>query len=475
MGRWLLLLLLCLKGTVLYAQPDLLLHHAGKKVNRFLHYRSPAQELIIISGRAGAYEALVFDEQLQLVQNRKFTAKMNSLEGFRLLSLVGEDTLTLFLFSKENNKLYTYTLVSDSLYETKSIEHYFGSNMKYIAARILEGRLHFYFVPNDQNRLLIYATSNGARFDLSEYRIQIPGFYRRASEDPFTETRYYDRLYVSEIRSTMHDPLVSLAFKVKLYFRGPEIILMADDKDALHVQRIHELSQEAEVKRHLIRLEGMKPNQPYFMHSLPGPGSALYRLSRYNRNYWLHRIDGDSVSKAMPLFAEGGMLNERAYFYTESLENGKERELNDRNHKLRHLRRLLNDGTCLLRIDEQSPPDTLLFDIGSFRFMESYFTGLGRGNSLQLFDFGYDPWYSYNRPTRLSSYFLYDHLKVQLLKNKLSIIKSEKTDSRRRFMETQEWLKEHEAPVHMEWTELNGNYYILYLDRKGDLRYRISQ
>lgn len=457
----------------LLAQEDLFLFHAGKKANRFLHYRSQANELIIISGKPEAYEVRVFDEQLNQIQSEKIITKVNSLEDQRLLALRNSDTLKVFLFDKENNKLQTYTLLSKGASQSNGAEHYFGSNMRYIAARIWNDRLHLYFIPTDQNRLLIYTTDNGYRFDFSEYRILIPGFYRRATEDPFTEVRFFDRLFMAEIRSTMHDRLVALSLKVKLFFRGPELTLIADDKDALHQQVINESTQETTAKRHLIRIEGMQPNQSYFYHSLPGPGGCLYRLSRYNRNYWLHEIKGDSVLEPLPMFKEGNMLKDKAHLYTESLENGKERDLNDRNHTLRHIRRLLNDGFCLLRVNEQSNPDSVFLNIGCLRLMESVFQTSGRGNSMQMFEFGYDPWFNYARPNRMG-YYLYDHLKVMKIGGKLEILKAESQDSRSRFMDAQEWLKENEAPVHMEWTEIKGVYYILYLDRKGNMRYKVS-
>lgn len=434
---------------------------------------SPSSTYVVwVGGRQHPLKCIVQDSGFQHVIQVSLLPTLKSLQGLRLFTTYFNDTLVLFFFSRDVQKLITQKLHISSGMVVAGGEQFFGNKHLFAGSRIWKNKLHLYYIPKDQNRLLVYSTSDGLHFDFKEYTIPIPAFTQRVHHDQIGRPVAVDYYFITQVRSAALDPIAALSLSVKWYAFEEVLCITLDEPEVVHKLTIQEDSHEIEYEQIPIRIKGYKPNTALYFHSLLMPNGQLYRLSRFERQYYLHIANDTTLTGPIPLFGTNPHADSLAPIYTETLERNRERKTEEQMHRVKKIKRMLNDGTCLIRIDHTQKGDTLLADVGAVRFVEPVFAVSPRYNALDYFDYGYDPWQGQRSYGRSSQYYVYDYVKTSLFNQRWFIHTATSNDIRERFLNALDWVKKETIPEYYDWLEWNGTVYLMYLDKQG-LVYRI--
>ncbi len=456
--------------STLEAQDTLLLD-AGKKSTQFLLSRTDHSELTVISGKPGALEIWFFDSMLNQLFQASMPVEMQSLEGSRMFSFIDQDTLRLFVYYKAQGRLKSFAFHIYSGSGVFAGDFFTGAKFRTIGLRVFNNTMRLYLIPEEQNRLLVYFTEDGRMYDLDEYTIRIPAYYKRITQNPWNKYQQSGQEFVAQIETSTLDPPSYLSMPAKFYAWGGQVVLTIDDEDALHYQQINEMEQTTFYHRYLIRIPGVRQNQASYYSSVALEQGSIFRLTRSERQYYLSSMHAEveELVSTYPLFTNAAPLDSLAQLYTETIERGRERRLKDREYKIKQLRRILNDGTAVLRIEQLPNNDTLLMDIGALRYVESVYTTQPRYNSLNYFDFGFDPMYHYPGQYygRSSNYFIYDYIRSSYTQHNWTILTKDTPGLRLKMIETMNRLKEKTLPICYEVCKVSGKYYLIYQLKNG--------
>lgn len=440
-----------------------------RRTEQFLVHCPSSKYVVWVGGKQNPYRCVIQDSTFAEIVHTTLLPTLGAMHGQRLLTTVEGDTLVLFFFSREFQKLTTQKLHIPSGKVVAGGEQFFGNKHLYAGCRILNNKMHLYYLPKDQNRLLVYRTADGVRYDFMEYQLQIPALYRRLNQTPGRRYHSGDFFFITQVRSPALDPIAALSLPVKWYAFEETLHITLDEVDAIHIQTIQEDKQEVGYERIPVRIKGYKPNAALYYHSLLLPNGQLFRLSRLGRQYYLHIAHDTTLLGAIPLFNSNLHPDSVAPVYTETLERSKERKTAEQMQRIRRIRRTLNDGTSLLRVDHTQIGDSVTLDIGALRFVEPVLPMSPRYNALDFFDYGYDPWQGHRIDGRNSNYYIYDYVKTIWYGQRWTIQTKPSTDIRERFLDALDWVKMEAMPLHYDWLEWNGSIYLLYLNKLGQV------